>query len=282
MMISFNGSDVRRLTETLYVLDTVRDVPAVQSTMLPALGRLVGSDVGVLTMFDPVEPSETALLWPSTQFGVADFDGYAELLDLHPFVGAAEAISREPSVRISDLVTLRQWQTSGIYLEHHRRLGADDQLACMVPGSDDRLTAVIMSRQGSGFTTSDRDLFAIAQAHIARAVRRALASSVPYRALHVGRSVHWVEPAPTRTGETVLTGREWQVLSSLEQGWTSSRTARALGVSPRTVEKHVQNIHRKLGVGSSIEAVTLWRSDPTFRGTARTPGEGGQGLTSFA
>lgn len=50
-----------------------------------------------------------------------------------------------------------------------------------------------------------------------------------------------------------LTGREREVLSRILTGSTSKEIARELGVSPRTVEAHRQNLLRKMEIASVKE-----------------------------
>ncbi len=50
-----------------------------------------------------------------------------------------------------------------------------------------------------------------------------------------------------------LTGREREVLSRILMGLTSKEIARELGVSPRTVEAHRQNLLRKMEIASVKE-----------------------------
>jgi FixJ family two-component response regulator len=52
---------------------------------------------------------------------------------------------------------------------------------------------------------------------------------------------------------SALTEREREVLNHLLSGSTSKEIGRELGVSPRTVEAHRQNLLRKLGIGSVKE-----------------------------
>jgi len=54
---------------------------------------------------------------------------------------------------------------------------------------------------------------------------------------------------------TGLTQRELQVLVALTRGGTSRQLAQQLGVSPRTVQKHLQRIYAKLGVNGRVAAV---------------------------
>jgi len=53
---------------------------------------------------------------------------------------------------------------------------------------------------------------------------------------------------------TNLTPREDQVLNLVVEGKTNQAIAANLGISEKTVEKYVENIFRKLGVSSRVEA----------------------------
>lgn len=52
-----------------------------------------------------------------------------------------------------------------------------------------------------------------------------------------------------------LTLREMTILSLLSEGLTADSLGRRLNISPRTVEKHLQHIYRKLDVGDRLMAV---------------------------
>lgn len=54
---------------------------------------------------------------------------------------------------------------------------------------------------------------------------------------------------------TRLTARQQAVLSLLRQGLTQDSIGRRLGCSPRTVEKHLEQIYRKLGVHDRLAAI---------------------------
>jgi DNA-binding NarL/FixJ family response regulator len=53
-----------------------------------------------------------------------------------------------------------------------------------------------------------------------------------------------------------LTSREMQVLRGLARGWTTKRISREVGLAVPTVETHLGNLYRKLGVGNRGEAVS--------------------------
>lgn len=54
-----------------------------------------------------------------------------------------------------------------------------------------------------------------------------------------------------------LTMREREVLDLVARGWTSKEIARALDVSPRTIETHRANLGEKLGTTSVAEMVRI-------------------------
>ncbi len=56
---------------------------------------------------------------------------------------------------------------------------------------------------------------------------------------------------------TRLTQREREILNMVAQGWATKEIARALDLSPRTVETHRANIAEKLGTTSIAEMVRI-------------------------
>jgi DNA-binding NarL/FixJ family response regulator len=55
-----------------------------------------------------------------------------------------------------------------------------------------------------------------------------------------------------------LTPRQRQVADLISRGYTNDGTARALKVSVKTVEKHLGDIYRRLGVDSRAALAAFW------------------------
>jgi DNA-binding NarL/FixJ family response regulator len=70
----------------------------------------------------------------------------------------------------------------------------------------------------------------------------------PYGGLEVTIAISVAPPA-------VLTARELEVLRLLAEGLSNKAIAGVLGVSPRTINFHLDNLYAKLGVASRTEAV---------------------------
>lgn len=65
------------------------------------------------------------------------------------------------------------------------------------------------------------------------------------------------ESTPLASGAKVaLTSREMQILRGVAKGYTTKRLARDLGLQPPSIETHLHNIFRKLGVSNRGEAVS--------------------------
>ena len=57
-----------------------------------------------------------------------------------------------------------------------------------------------------------------------------------------------------------LTKRQAEILTEMRRGKRNGEIAESLGLSPRTVEKHVEQVLRKLEVRSRLQAVLLAES----------------------
>jgi DNA-binding NarL/FixJ family response regulator len=55
--------------------------------------------------------------------------------------------------------------------------------------------------------------------------------------------------------KAILSGRELEVLQRAALGLTVGQIARRLSISPRTVETHLTNVYRKLGVRNRVQAI---------------------------
>ncbi|RZN07771.1 DNA-binding response regulator [Bradyrhizobium genosp. SA-3] len=64
-------------------------------------------------------------------------------------------------------------------------------------------------------------------------------------------------PPPEFTSELGLTTREGEVLAWLSKGKTNRDIAQILGLSPRTVDKHLEQIYAKLGVENRTAAAAI-------------------------
>jgi DNA-binding NarL/FixJ family response regulator len=119
-----------------------------------------------------------------------------------------------------------------------------------------------MRHGAAGYLTKDLGPEALQRA--VRGIRRgdlAMSRRMAARTLRqfIEGDLHGVGAEESLLG--VLSSRELQVLSHLADGLTDREIAGALVISPRTVETHVSNILRKLGVRNRAEAARHYREE---------------------
>jgi DNA-binding CsgD family transcriptional regulator len=152
-----------------------RDTEAVKAGVLSLVANLIGVDIATV---DQVQPDGSVLLhtYPADAKPTVDkaTPVLAEHLPTHPAMPAF--FSRDPRpMRMSDLVPLGRYRTTGIYNEVYRPFGVLYQLNVMPPGEELRQTAVTLHRKSRDFTEADRTILSLIAPHFARAYRNALA-----------------------------------------------------------------------------------------------------------
>lgn len=126
--------------------------------------------------------------------------------------------------------------------EFMRELGLVHQLAVPL-GPRGNYYTVTVARADRDFSDADLEVAARAQAAL-----RGLKTQIDA----LGRLESRCPPDLSAAG---LTRRELAVLGLVAEGLTATAVAHQLGISPRTVHKHLEHAYRKLGVGDRITAI---------------------------
>jgi DNA-binding NarL/FixJ family response regulator len=142
--------------------------------------------------------------------------------------------------------------------ELHPRL-PDTQIVMLSVSGDDQMVVEAMRHGAAGYLTKDLGPEALRRA--VRGIRDgdlAMSRGMAARTLR-----QFITAGPAAEGEDTelahLSSRELEVLARLAEGLTDREIAEALVISPRTVETHVGNILRKLGVRNRAEAARHYR-----------------------
>lgn len=148
--------------------------------------------------------------------------------------------------RISDLVSDLELKRTRTYQEAFRPLGVDRQFSMLTarPGP--------ASMRGWGLARSGMD-FSDDELDTARRIQPMLSL---------------LDRACNRPGEPQLLGeqfslttRELEVLQLLDKGLTIAAIGHLLGISPRTVAKHLEHTYAKMGCTNRIDALRRIRAD---------------------
>ena len=132
--------------------------------------------------------------------------------------------------RISDCLPLARFRESALYNDYYRRIRIDHAMALPIFVRDGLLVSFVLNRSRRDFSDRERALLDLLQPHLARLYRRT-------------------------TALNRLTARESEVLNWIAQGKSDAQIGAILGVSARTVQKHLQSVYAKLGVENRTAAV---------------------------
>ena len=105
-------------------------------------------------------------------------------------------------------------------------------------------------RSGRDFSATDLDLLAAVQRPLQAIDRHARVMARWRNALDAPG-----DAAGADVRDAGLTARQFEVLVLLAEGHTAESMARRLGCSPRTAQKHLEHLYRKLGVTDRLSAV---------------------------
>ena len=175
---------------------------------------------------------------PDGAISAQDRASFDRFFSEHPLVRYHAGRPRSGAHRISDSLSQAEFRESPLYNEYYRSIGIDHAIA--VPLFVDRglLVSFVLNRKGRDFSDRDCALLDL--------VREPLAAL--YRNLLVRKKDGGFAALP-------VTRREREVLSWLAAGKTDKDIGAILGMSPRTVQKHLQHIYEKLGVETRTAAV---------------------------
>lgn len=128
-------------------------------------------------------------------------------------------------------------------------LDVDHVLGVPLPGSSAPITGCLVYRSGTDFTDEHLTMAERAQPLLA-GVERQRQLLEQWR-----RSLAPAGAPDERAADCALTPRETTVLLLLADALTADAIGRRLGISARTVHKHVENLYRKLGTRDRVGTV---------------------------
>lgn len=173
----------------------------------------------------------------------------------HPNYQALWQIGTAYPVRTSDHVTLREFWPTDVWRDQHGhcdgRYPVGFAVRCM-PQTE--VMFIGMHRSDRDF--SDEELYGMA------ALQSLLVPAVQFRScldLAASRLLNSAE-LDRGTDGYYPSQREAEVLSLVTLGWTNDRIGRQLGITERTVRKHLEAVYNKAGISGRAAAAAWWQA----------------------
>ncbi|MCL4744255.1 MAG: helix-turn-helix domain-containing protein [Burkholderiaceae bacterium] len=226
-------SDLRAAFDTLWAVgEACAGCEAFALSGVRCLPALVSSELTTLSICDLDAGHRTVVSDQPGAISRRDIEVFDQHFHAHPLVRAHGRNPRAASCRIEDVLPQSQFRSTPLYHEYYRAIRIDHVMA--VPIHVDRrfVVSFVFNRRGIAFSDRDRACMEL--------IRR-----------HLGQFYRLFCTPLTAT----LTPREREVLHWVAGGKTDRDIAAILGMSPRTVQKHLQRVYAKLGVETRTAAV---------------------------
>jgi len=237
---------------------------------------LLGADAGVgLTTWRPnssVAADQFSILVAGARPLSRD-----QWLRAHPFAGrhpgflAMARAGTTAAVRISDHTNMARFWTTETYWRVHGHSDGRYPASAVLLNTPDVQTFVGIHRHDRDFSDADLAGLAALQRPIAAAMsfRAALDDTIQLLQNSSGMVQGEPEVVPGRRrtldaavrlcGDYVPSRREGEVLTLAAQGWTNHQIGRRLGITERTVRKHLTAVYDKAGVRGRAAAAVWWQ-----------------------
>lgn len=242
--------------------------------MLVAIRRNVPSDYVSLNDIGPDTERVISVMLPEAPAHL--YRAYGEYAFQNPLMRRnIETLDGRP-YRFSDVISTDELHQLDLYLEVYAPMGVEHQMAFTLPATPGRVIAIALSRSDPDYTDAERDIVERARPFLIQAWRNAL----EHTALRDELAARPLGPA-NGDGAAVeqlraqgLTERQAQVLALIARGRSNRDVGAILGITDRTVQKHLEHCYRILDLpGRSAAAEMVWRllAEDEAGGTMREP-----------
>jgi DNA-binding CsgD family transcriptional regulator len=228
------------------------DLEELHHGLLAALHRVLPSDYVSLNDVGPSPEEIVTIMQPAVPELVSRWSQFAHE---NPLLRRYLRTLDGRAYRFSDVMSQEELRRLPLYHAVYAPLGVEYQIAFTLPATPDRVLAIALSRKRADYSDAERDFANRARPFLIQAYLNAIA----YQAV---RS-HGMEPAKPLVERLVgegLTRREAQVMRLVALGRSNSHIGGELGISARTVGKHLEHGFPKLGVADrSSAARRVWQ-----------------------
>jgi DNA-binding CsgD family transcriptional regulator len=193
------------------------------------LPALVASEFTTLSVCNLVNGRREVYGLPAGALSAEDRAVFDRHFNEHPLVRYHGYEGGALTRRISDSIPFERFRNGALYNDYYRRIRIDHAMALPVYVRDGLLVSFVMNRAGRDFTDRERAFLDLLRPYLSSLFRKARAN--------LG-----------------MTAREAEVLRWVAAGKSDAQIGAILHISPRTVQKHLQNLYQKLGVESRTAA----------------------------
>ena len=211
-----------------------RDIGSFARTGVERLPRLVASEFTTLSICHLASGRREVYGMRAGALSAEDRAAFDRHFHEHPLVRFHGYQHGAVTQRISDSVPFAEFRKSVLYNEYYRRVRIDHAIALPIYVRDGLLVSFVLNRTRRDFTDRERALLDLLRPHLKKLYEKTKLSSL-------------------------LSAREAEVLRWVAAGKSDAQIGAILGISARTVQKHLEHAYQKLGVENRTAAANRVR-----------------------
>ena len=234
---------LQHLKEALdFVLDisASSDADSFARHVVNGLPKVVASELTTLSICDLQSGVRRVVSFPDHAICAADQQCFNRLIHAHPLVRYHSCHPDGGAWRVSDSLSMNAFKRQELYADYYQRIGIDHVVAVPIVSNRQMVISFVLNRAGRDFTDGECLLLNRLRPSLANLYRMTLMTARLPRQTHI-----------------TLTPREREVLRWVGAGKSDAQVAAILGLSTRTVQKHLENSYVKLGVENRTAAAMI-------------------------
>jgi len=197
--------------------------------------------VGAIVVADPAA-------WPTEE----DLETFGRFAGENPLIAHYVRTGDGQPVRFSDFVSRRRLHRLTLYDQIYRHIGVEHQIALVLPSPPGEVVGIALNRERHDFTGEEAAMLDLLRMPLRACYQRLLEREqlTSLLSAHEGR-----DDIVVRATALGLSERQVEVMRDVIGGASNADVGMSLGISRRTVEKHLQNIYAQLDVTSRTQAI---------------------------
>jgi DNA-binding CsgD family transcriptional regulator len=180
---------------------------------------------------------------------------FSRLAGENPLVAYYARTGDGRPARFSDLISRRRLHALTLYDELYASMGIEHQIAFVLPSPPGEIVGIALNRHQRDFTGEEAAMLELLRRPL-RACYRRLVERERLINLLSGAEDDEITKHAVALG---LSERQTEIMRGVVGGASNAQVGVSLGISRRTVEKHLQNIYAQLDVTSRTQAAARIR-----------------------
>jgi DNA-binding CsgD family transcriptional regulator len=249
-MESLSASRLRKVLHAAAQAVEFRDLSEFRTGAIAVARELVPCESA---SYNEVKPGTGAIVVadPAGWLTRESLEVFGRLAGENPLIAHYVRTGDGQPVRFSDFLSRRRLHGLALYDQLYRDMGVEHQIAFVLPSPPGEVVGIALNRGRHDFTGEEAAMLDLLRAPLRACYERLVERERLTNLL----SAYECGDFAAGAGALGLSERQVEVMRGVIEGASNAELAVSLGISRRTVEKHLQHIYMLLDVTSRTQAI---------------------------